>query len=144
MFRISIFGLVTAVIAAVIGMVLLVRAMRLSIFAVVVLVAAAAVIGMVLLVAAWRRRLRRQSQRFGYASTHDYLRAAPRSDEEKRDAVDLAVKGLVICFVGLIFPPIILVGAFPLFYGARKMAYSSMGLGLVDDSLLHQEERPGG
>ena len=69
----------------------------------------------------------------GYASLGDYLRAAPRTDEEKRDAVDLALKGLVICALGLVFPPFLLIGLFPLFYGGRKLIYTSMGLGLVDD-----------
>jgi hypothetical protein len=30
--------------------------------------------------------------------------------------------------------PFVLAGLIPLFYGGRKMAYSSMGLGLVDDA----------
>jgi hypothetical protein len=77
--------------------------------------------------------LRQRAKRLGYASTLAYLRAAPRSDEEKRDAADLALKGAVFCLLGLIFPPFILVGLFPLFYGARKLVYASMGLGLVDD-----------
>ena len=51
-----------------------------------------------------------------------------------RAAVDLALKGLVICLLGLIMPPVLLMGLFPLFYGARKIAYASMGLGLVDDA----------
>ena len=63
-----------------------------------------------------------------------YLRAAPQSDAEKRDAVDLALKGLVICILGLVFPPFFLFGLFPLFYGTRKLAWASMGLGLVDDA----------
>ena len=78
--------------------------------------------------------VRRRAKRFGYASTGAYLRAAPRSDAEKRDAADLALKGLVFCVLGLIFPPFILVGLIPLFYGARKLVYASMGLGLVDDA----------
>jgi len=76
---------------------------------------------------------RRRARRFGYESTRDYLRAAPRSDLEKRDAVDVTLKGLVICALGLLFPPFILVGLIPLFYGGRKVVYASMGLGLVDD-----------
>ena len=50
----------------------------------------------------------------------------------------MALKGLVISALGLLFPPFLLIGLFPLFYGARKLAYASMGLGLVDDA-----ERPG-
>jgi hypothetical protein len=83
----------------------------------------------VLIVAAGKR-----AKRLGYASTRDYLRAAPRTDEEKRDAVDMALKGLALCVLGLLFPPFVLAGLIPLFYGGRKMAYASMGLGLVDDA----------
>jgi hypothetical protein len=77
----------------------------------------------------WRR-----TRRFGYPSTGAYLRAAPRSDEEKRDAVDFALKGLAFCILGGLFSPLILVGLVPLFYGGRKLVYASMGLGLVDDA----------
>ena len=75
----------------------------------------------------------RRAKRFGYESTRAYLRAAPRSDEERRDAADLALKGLVLCVLGVLFPPIVLVGLIPLFYGGRKLVYAVMGLGLVDD-----------
>lgn len=78
--------------------------------------------------------LRRRAKHFAYPSTSAYLRAAPRSDDEKRDAADLALKGLVFCVLGLLFPPFILVGLVPLFYGGRKLVYASMGLGLVDDA----------
>ena len=87
----------------------------------------------VLAVMLWRR-MQRKARRLGYPSLGAYLSAAPRSDEEKRDAVDLALKGLVMCVIGLVFPPLLLIGPFPLFYGARKVAWSSMGLGLVDDA----------
>ncbi len=43
------------------------------------------------------------------------------------------LKGLVFCVLGLLFPPFVLVGLVPLFYGGRKLLYASMGLGLVDD-----------
>jgi len=80
------------------------------------------------------QNLKERARRAGFASTVEYLRAAPRTDDEKRDAVDLALKGLVVCALGLLFPPFLLVGLFPLFYGARKLAFASMGLGLVDDA----------
>lgn len=76
----------------------------------------------------------RASRRFGFDSLGDYLGAAPVTDEEKRDAVDLTLKGVVVCLLGLLFAPLILVGLVPLFFGARKVAYGSMGLGLVDDA----------
>lgn len=84
------------------------------------------------------RPVRQQAQRAGYQSTRAYLRAAPQTDQEKKDAADLALKGLAICFLGLMFPPLILVGLFPFFYGARKVVYASMGLGLVDDADRHR------
>jgi hypothetical protein len=80
----------------------------------------------------------RRAKRLGYSSRRAYLRAAPHSDAEKRDAADLALKGLVFCLLGLLFSPLVLVGLIPLFYGARKLVYASMGLGLVDDA-----EQPG-
>jgi hypothetical protein len=75
----------------------------------------------------------RRADQFGYPSTLAYLRAAPRSDEERRDAADMAMRGLVLCLLGLLISPFVLVGLVPLFYGGRKLAYASMGLGLVDD-----------
>jgi hypothetical protein len=84
------------------------------------------------------RGLRRKAARAGYTSIGDYLRAVPRSDQEQREAVDLAVQGLALCVVGLIVPPLILVGVFPLYYGTRKILYAQMGLALADDG-----DRPG-
>jgi hypothetical protein len=77
--------------------------------------------------------VRSRASRFGYPSTGAYLRSAPRSDAEKQDAADLALRGLVFCLLGLIFSPFVLIGLIPLFYGGRKLVYASMGLGLVDD-----------
>jgi hypothetical protein len=82
--------------------------------------------------------LGRRAKRFGYPSTGAYLRAAPHSDLEKRDAADLALKGMVLCLLGLLFSPFVVAGLVPLFYGGRKLVYASMGLGLVDDA-----EQPG-
>ncbi len=77
---------------------------------------------------------RGKARRAGYSSLGEYLRAAPRSDEEKRDAVDLSLGGLVICLLGLAFPPFLLIGIIPFFYGTRKLVYSMMGFGLFDDA----------
>ena len=87
-------------------------------------------VGIVLFVVSVRRRARR----FGYKSTGEYLRAAPRSDAEKRDAADLVLKGLVFCLLGVLLAPFVLIGLVPLFYGGRKLLYAWMGLGLVDDA----------
>jgi hypothetical protein len=84
-----------------------------------------------------------RAKRFGYRSTAEFLRAAPRSDPEKRDAVDLTLKGLVLFLLASFFMPV--VGPFvsfttlvPIFYGGRKMIYAWMGLGLVDDADRHE------
>jgi hypothetical protein len=75
----------------------------------------------------------RQARAFGYPGLGAYLRAAPQTDAEKRAAADLALKGAVICLLGFMFPPALLIGLFPFFYGARKLVYAQMGLGLLDD-----------
>jgi len=78
-------------------------------------------------------RIRRQARRFGYASKMDYLRAVPKSDDERRDAADLAVIGLAVCLLGMFWALSVFVGLVPFFYGARKFAYATLGLGLIDD-----------
>ena len=94
----------------------------------------AAALAIFLIVSAWRASYRGAARRAGYDSVGAYLRAVPQSDTEKRDAVDLALKGFVVCLLGLLFPPLLIIGLFPLFHGARKIAYASMGLGLIDDA----------
>ncbi len=94
--------------------------------------AALVVAATAILVSTFRGRLRR-ARDSGYPSLTAYLRAAPRTDEEKRDAADLALKGLIICLLGLLFPPLLLFGLIPFFYGTRKVIYATMGLGLADD-----------
>ena len=91
------------------------------------------VLGVLLALAALVARENRKARQAGYASLWAYLAATPKTDAEKRAAADLALKGVVICFLGLFFPPLILVGLVPLYYGARKVIHVSMGLGLVDD-----------
>jgi hypothetical protein len=78
--------------------------------------------------------LAKRAKRLGYVSIRAYLEAAPRTDREKRDAADLALRGLVWCLLGLVVAPCVLVGLVPLFYGGRKLMFTSMGLGLVDDA----------
>jgi hypothetical protein len=86
-------------------------------------------VGIVAIGRAYRRKVRQA----GYSTIGAYLRAVPRTDEEKRDAIDLALQGLLTCLVGLLLPPLLLIGALPLYYGSRKVLHASMGLGLVDD-----------
>jgi hypothetical protein len=87
----------------------------------------------VLITVRLRKRLKRDARGAGYGSIMAYLQAPPHSDKEKRDSIDMAVAGLIICLLGLAFPPLLLVGVFPLYYGSRKIAYASLGLGLTDD-----------
>jgi uncharacterized membrane protein YhaH (DUF805 family) len=91
------------------------------------------VLGVLLALVTLVMRESRKARRAGYASFWAYLAATPKTDAEKRAAADLALKGVVVCFLGLLFPPLILVGLVPLYFGARKVIHVSMGLGLVDD-----------
>jgi hypothetical protein len=72
----------------------------------------------------WRNSVRRR----GYPGLRAYLRELPQSEEEKLDAVELTLKGVAICAVGLLFPPLILIGLVPLYYGARKLASVTLGI----------------
>jgi hypothetical protein len=76
---------------------------------------------------------KRKARRAGYPTLGAYLAATPRTDAEKRAAADLALKGVVICFLGLLFPPLILFGLIPLYFGARKVIHAALGLGLAED-----------
>lgn len=78
-------------------------------------------------------RYRGYAAAHGYASFGDYLRAAPASEEETREAVDMTMYGVAFCVLGLAFPPLIIIGAFPLFFGGRKVMYGVLGLGLEDN-----------
>jgi hypothetical protein len=130
----SLLAVVVVVLVLALGAVVLGNRMGMSLFGLLVVVGGVLVLGAVVLWRSFRRSLRSQAARFGYTTVAAYLQSPPHTDEEKRVAVDLALKGLVICLAGILVPPLILVGLFPLFYGGRKMAYASMGLGLVDDT----------
>ena len=62
-----------------------------------------------------------QAIKKGYPSWWAYLRAIPRNDEEKIHAADMTIKGAILCLVGLMLFPLLIVGAFYLYYGGRKM-----------------------
>jgi hypothetical protein len=72
----------------------------------------------------WRVRVRRR----GYRGLGDYLRQLPQTDAEKLDAVELTMKGVVLCLLGLLFPPILVYGLVPLYFGARKLAAVRLGI----------------
>jgi len=79
-----------------------------------------------------RMILLKRARGMGFELVGVYLRAVPRTDEQKLDAVDLAAKGILITVMGLIFTPLIIVGLVPLYYGLRKVTTNLMGLGIVD------------
>jgi hypothetical protein len=85
----------------------------------------------------FRSYTRRRASGLPVILTPAYLRAIPRTDDERRDAVDLALRGVMLCAVGAVFPPAIFFGLVPLYFGCRKVLYAVMGLGLIDDG-----ERP--
>ena len=72
----------------------------------------------------WRRRVRRR----GYSGLMVYLRELPQTEEGRLDAVELTLMGVVICILGLLFPPIIVFGVVPLYYGGRKLAAITLGI----------------
>jgi hypothetical protein len=72
----------------------------------------------------WRSRVRRR----GYAGLRAYLRELPMTEQEKLDAVELTLKGVAICVLGMLFPPLVLIGLVPLYYGARKVASVILGI----------------
>lgn len=84
----------------------------------------------------WRRR----AAAYEYVSVWAYLRAIPRNDEERRDAIDMVLKGLVWCLLAILFKPLVLAGVFATFYGARKVLCSLMGI-QDDDAELNGEAR---
>jgi hypothetical protein len=101
-----------------------------TVFSTIVFVAIAIAVGLFFL---YRGFYDRRVKRFGYSSRGAYFQAVPRTDAEKREAVDQALLGLVLCLVGLLLPPVLLVGIVPLFVGGRKAVFASLGLGLSDE-----------
>jgi len=79
----------------------------------------------------WRGRLRKR----GYPGIEAYLRELPQTDQEKFDAVELTLKGAVFCLLGLLFPPMILIGVVALYYGGRKLAAMKLGITGAEDGV---------
>jgi len=84
------------------------------------------------LMAVWRTR--QKAERAGFRRIGDYMRAAPRTDSEKKDAVNMMMRGIVLCLLGLVFQPVALLGVVPLYYGARKISLTLLGLDLPADA----------
>lgn len=88
----------------------------------------ATIVALVLLLT-WRRRLTRR----GYRGAFDYLRSLPQTDSQKRDALDLLMRGIVMCPIGIIVWPLLVVGVFSVYYGVRKLCMVWMGLEILDE-----------
>jgi hypothetical protein len=78
-------------------------------------------------------RARRRAVRAGYKGIFDHLRAVPRNDEEKREAVNMAFRGLAYCLLGIVLTPLLLFGLPPLYYGGRKITLVLLGTDLLAD-----------
>jgi len=83
------------------------------------------------LMAVWQTR--QKAERAGYRRISDYMRAAPRTDTEKKEAVTLMMRGLALCLLGMVFAPFALLGVVPLYYGGRKITLALLGLDLPAD-----------
>jgi hypothetical protein len=68
-----------------------------------------------------------RAARGGYATRREYLRSTPQTDAQKDDAVEMALRGLVLCILGLFFRPLVLVGILPLYFGGRKVLRAWFG-----------------
>ena len=78
----------------------------------------------------WRRRI----VRAGYRGAFAYLRGLPRTDSEKRDALDLVMRGIVMLIPGWAVWSLGIAGLFSLYYGIRKLLMLWMGLELPEES----------
>ena len=77
-------------------------------------------------------RCRRHALQAGYSGLRPFLRSIPRTDAEKLFAVEMTLKGVVLCALGFLFPPLLLVGVFAFYYGARKLGIAWLGLEILD------------
>jgi hypothetical protein len=82
-------------------------------------------------IAVWRTR--QKAERAGFHGIGEYMRAVPRIDSEKKEAVTLMMRGMVLCLLGMVFAPFALLGAVPLYYGGRKITLALLGMDLPAD-----------
>jgi len=78
-------------------------------------------------------RSRRRARQAGYKGIFEHMRAVPRNDREKREAVNMAFRGLALCLVGIVLTPLLLFGLPPLYYGGRKITLVLLGTDLLAD-----------
>ena len=86
------------------------------------------------------RQVRRRGQKY-VPGLRAYLRELPMTEEEKLDAVELTLKGVAICVLGLLFPPLVLIGLVPLYYGGRKLASVILGIEGTGSRPLNERTR---
>ncbi len=87
------------------------------------------IILLILLRFRWMPRIRRA----GYRGLGDFLRRIPTTPAQKRDALDLLLRGIVVFAVGCVLIPYFVVGLIMVYYGARKLLMAWMGLGVLED-----------
>lgn len=87
----------------------------------------------------WRRRV----MRAGYRGAFAYLRALPKTDIQKRNALDLLMRGAVLIPIGIVLWPLLVIGLFSFYYGLRKMCMLKMGLENVDEPVGLSSETGG-
>ena len=78
-------------------------------------------------------RSRQRARRAGFKGIRDYMLAVPRNDREKREAVNMAFRGLALCLIGIVLTPLLLFGLPPLYYGGRKITLALLGMDLLAD-----------
>ncbi len=104
------------------------------------LAALAAIVIVVYLCVGLYKTYQHRAKAKGHADLASWLQAIPVTDQDKQDAVDLSLKGGAACLLGLVFPPLLVIGVIPLFYGLRKLLYSALGLGLVADDVAPTQD----
>ena len=78
-------------------------------------------------------RARRRARRAGFKGIFDHMRAVPRNDQERREAVNMAFRGLALCALGIVLTPLLLLGLPSLYYGGRKITLALLGMDLLAD-----------
>jgi hypothetical protein len=78
-------------------------------------------------------RTRQRARQAGFKGISDYMLAVPRNDREKREAVNMAFRGLALCLLGIVLTPLLLLGLPPLYYGGRKIILVLLGMDLLAD-----------
>jgi hypothetical protein len=76
-------------------------------------------------------RTRQRARQAGFKGIREHMLAVPRNDREKREAVNMAFRGLALCLIGIVLTPLLLLGLPPLYYGGRKIILVLLGVDLL-------------